>query len=285
MQTWTGLTLALCSAIAVNWAYTREHAAVASMPSLSPRHPIRSLTVALQSRFWLIGFGVETSGWLLYVAAVRLAPLALVQAVCASGIAVLALVSSHGRPSALAPNERLGVLIAFAGLVLLAISLIAPHEGGRTPDRYAVVLWLGASFGVALALIGANARMPGAAALGLASGLLFAAGDISTKVVVLGGAWLIALISLVVCYAVGTSVLQAAFQRGNALTAAGIATLTTNAVPIAAGLVLFREPLPDGIYGTLRIAAFASLVIGATVLADLRGPRSGEAPTRGLASG
>ena len=45
------------------------------------------------------------------------------------------------------------------------------------------------------------------------------------------------LLSLVVSYAAGTSVLQAAFQHGSALTAAGIATLVTNAVPIAAGFV------------------------------------------------
>ena len=53
--------------------------------------------------------------------------------------------------------------------------------------------------------------------------------------------WLAALASLVVAYAVGTSVLQWAYQRGDALTAAGLATMATNAVPIAAGFVLFGE--------------------------------------------
>jgi hypothetical protein len=104
----------------------------------------------------------------------------------------------------------------------------------------------------------------------MAAGLLFAAGDISTKLVVAGGGWLFAIIALIACYGLGTSVLQSAFQHGGALMAAGVATLTTNAVPIAAGLVLFREPLPGGINGVLRIAAFASLVLGAAVLADPR---------------
>jgi hypothetical protein len=39
----------------------------------------------------VIGFATETAGWLVYVVALVLAPLSLVQAVSASGIAVLAL--------------------------------------------------------------------------------------------------------------------------------------------------------------------------------------------------
>ncbi|HUZ82893.1 MAG TPA: hypothetical protein VMU73_11680, partial [Gaiellaceae bacterium] len=59
-----------------------------------------------------------------------------------------------------------------------------------------------------------------------------------------------------------------AFQHGNALTAAGMATLTTNAVPIAAGVVLFREGIPAGARGVMQVAAFATLVAGATLLND-----------------
>jgi hypothetical protein len=68
-------------------------------------------------------------------------------------------------------------------------------------------------------------------------------------------------------------VLQAAFQHGSALTAAGIATLVTNAVPIAAGFVLFDEALPPGIRGALQIAAFASIVASAGLLGSPAAPR------------
>ena len=49
-----------------------------------------------RDRRWLIAFGAETAGWLMYVAALRLAPLALVQAVAASGVAVLAFATAQG---------------------------------------------------------------------------------------------------------------------------------------------------------------------------------------------
>ena len=139
------------------------------------------------------------------------------------------------------------------------------------------MLWLGASAGAGVALILVPVRFSRAAALGLAAGLLFADGDISAKLVVAGGFWLLALLSLVACYAAGTSVLQAAFQHGSALTAAGIATLVTNAVPIAAGFLLFDEALPPGARGALQIAAFASIVASAGLLGRSATTRSGKA--------
>ena len=60
--------------------------------------------------------------------------------------------------------------------------------------------------------------------------------------------------------------LQAGFQRGGALTTAGLATLLTNALPIAAGMIVFAEPLPGGWIGAIRIVAFAAVIAGAVLL-------------------
>ena len=96
MTVWIGLALAFVSAITVNWAYSREHDAVnEGLPPLSAQRPVASARALIGNRDWLVGFGGETIGWLIYVAALRLAPLALVQAVTASGIAALALIQSR----------------------------------------------------------------------------------------------------------------------------------------------------------------------------------------------
>jgi drug/metabolite transporter (DMT)-like permease len=267
MQTSIGLVLAFVSAVAVNWAYTREHDAVSAMPSFSRRQPRRFVSLLLADRGWLLGFGTESAGWLVYVAALRLAPIALVQAICASGIAVLAFATARGHPSRLGRHEQIAVLVAFAGLVLLALSLVGTSQADRPPDGVAVTIWLAGSAGAALMLAGSRLRLARGASLGLAAGLLFAGGDMSAKLVVYGGVWFAAVISLIVCYALGTSVLQGAFRHTDALTAAGLATLATNAVPIAAGFVVFGEQLPDGAKGTLQVAAFASLIVSAAFLA------------------
>jgi len=67
-------------------------------------------------------------------------------------------------------------------------------------------------------------------------------------------------------YGTGTSVLQSAYQRGDALTAAGTATMVTNAVPMTAGFVLFGEALPQGTRAVLQVAAFACLVMSGALL-------------------
>ena len=51
-----------------------------------------------RDRRWLAAFAAETAGWLTCVAALRLAPLALVQAVTASGVAVLAFAAAGTCP-------------------------------------------------------------------------------------------------------------------------------------------------------------------------------------------
>jgi hypothetical protein len=264
-----GLTLAFISALAVNWAYAREHDAAAAMPRFSPRQPLRFLSLLLGNHAWLIAFATETAGWLIYVAALRLAPISLVQAICASGIGMLAFASAQGHPTRLARHEQLAVAVAFAGLLLLALSLVDTHQTDHAPNWTTAALWLGASTTVALTLAKARIGLARGPALGLAAGLLFAGGDISAKLVVYGGVWLAAMSALIVCYALGTSILQGAFQHADALTGAGLATLATNAVPIAAGFVVFGEQLPNGTKGTLQTAAFASLVASAAILARI----------------
>ena len=75
----------------------------------------------------------------------------------------------------------------------------------------------------------ARLKISHAATLGLAAGLLFSGGDISAKLIVYGGTWLLALVPVVVFYALGSIQLQSAFQHGGAVTAAGIATWNVSA--------------------------------------------------------
>ena len=74
-------------------------------------------------------------------------------------------------------------------------------------------------------------------------------------------------------YSLGTAFLQLGYQKGGALTVAGLATLLTNALPIAAGTVALGEPVPSGVFGGVRILAFAAVTLGAILLARPdRGP-------------
>jgi hypothetical protein len=69
------------------------------------------------------------------------------------------------------------------------------------------------------------------------------------------------------CQGLAFVALQLGFQRGGALATAGVATLFTNALPILAGVVVYHELLPAGIFGVVRALAFAAVILGAAILA------------------
>jgi hypothetical protein len=116
---------------------------------------------------------------------------------------------------------------------------------------------------------------------GIAGGLMFSCGDISTKVATQGGVRLAFAVLAIAGYVLGTSLLQIGYQHGAALTIAGIATLLTNALPIAAGPVLLHETFPGGGLGVLRVIAFGTVVAGAVLLArPQRAPVQAQTPAR-----
>jgi hypothetical protein len=267
-STIVALGLALASTVLINLAYLREHDAAAALPILSVRRPLHSARTLLTDRSWLLGFAMESAGFLLYVAALALASLALVQSVAAGGIGVLAYLSSRvtGRP--LSTRERYGVLLSVLGLIALGVSLAGGSAEGEEGALAAIVLWLGATAAAAVLVVAFGRKVLGVAvAEGIAGGLFFALGDVSTKVATEGGARVVFVVPLIIGYALGTWLLQLGYQRGGALTVAGLATLLTNAVPIAAGTIVLDEPVPSGAYGGLRILAFAAVTAGAILLA------------------
>lgn len=283
-ETGIGLALTLASAGALNWAYLTEHSAASKLPRLSVRQPMRSLRMLLSNRRWLMGFTTEGVAWGLYVTALAYAPLALVQATSAGGIGVLAVLASRLTRVRLQLRERLGVWIAIAGLGLLGLSLAGGTQGGSHGAWLSVLGWCAASIVFAVLAVRVGSRRLGTGpAYGVATGILFAAGDVTSKTVVSGGTRLVFVPAMLAAYAFGTIVLQLGFQHGGALATAGTATLFTNALPIAAGMTIFGEPLPGGALGALRVLAFGAVVVGAVALARPEKSSTEEADEAALA--
>ena len=265
-----GLALALASAFALNWGWVAQHAASGGLPPLALRHPVRSLLSLVRDRGWLTGLAVGAAGWAFYVVALALAPLSLVQATSAGGMGALAFLARR-RGAEISRRQWAAVAVAGLGLVLLGASLAGGTTSAGRASWVAVAVWLGVS-----AVVAAVAALPGAvvlaggAGLGVASGVLYAAGDVATKTVVDGGSWwriggFVA--ALIVAHSTGAVCLQFGFQRGDALATAGTSTLLTNAVPIVAGIVLFSEHPPGGVLGGIRVLAFVCVVVAAGLLA------------------
>jgi len=268
-----GLGLALLGAVLIDGGYALQHSSASRLPRLSLRRPLHSFLLLLRSGPWSLGFSGGLGGWALYVAALRLAPLSLVQAVSAGGVAVLAL--GLGR---LARSELVGIGAALAGLLLLGLSL-GSHDAGSHGSAVAVVAWVVGSllFAGTAALVGRTGAW-----LGAAAGVLYAAGDVATKAAVGGGRPAFVPV-LLACHGLAFVCLQLAFQQGSRLATAGLAVLCTNALPIAAGTLLFAETPPAGWRGVDRVVAFALVVVGAVALS--RPPSAGRSrPSPGRAA-
>ena len=260
-----GLLLALGSAAALNWGFFTQHGAASSLPPLSVRRPLHSLGLLFSNLRWLAGFVAGLGGWALYVVALMLAPLSLVQAVSAGGIGLLALLVERTTGVRLSRREWTGVAVSLVGLLLLGISLVGHSTTGRHGSADAVGLWIAVSLVVAAL---AAARVPGGVGFGIAAGVLYAAGDVATKAAVGGGLAVAFVVAVLACHGLAFVALQLGFQRGGALATAGVSTLFTNALPILAGMVLFHEGLPGGVLGVLRVVAFAGVAVGAALLAS-----------------
>ncbi len=278
-STAVALALAAGSTTLTNLAYLREHDAAASLPCLSMRRPLHSLRLLLTSRGWLLGFAMESAGFALYAAALALASLAVVQSIGAGGIGLLGYVSARVSGRRLDRRHLGAVTLSVLGLAALGTSLAKASGQGAHGSTLAIVAWLGATAAVALVALALGRRLrAGAVADGIAGGLFFSIGDISTKLATQGGARFAFVVTLVIGYTLGTSLLQLGYQRGGALTVAGLATLLTNALPIAAGTLVLHEPVPSGIFGVLRVFAFAAVTVSAILLAAPDPPGSGPSP-------
>lgn len=272
MRLAAGLLLALLSTAALGYGFYLQHKAAGSLPALTVRHPVSSLRVLFAHWKWLAGFAIGLGGWALYIVAVGLAPLALVQATLAGGVGFLALFVQRGG-GRLSRPERLAVAASVAGLALLGLSLLGGVRQPGPAGWAAPLGWVLASALLA-AVTAAPARTllrPGAG-LAVSAGLLYAAGDVATKAAVGGTnpAWLFAAL-IPACHGLAFVALQLAFQRGTAMATAGVSSLLTNVLPIIAGLTIFAEPVPGGIAGLSRTLGFAGAVLGAALLAGRAG--------------
>jgi hypothetical protein len=263
------LVLAAASAAALNWGFFAQHQAASSgIPELSLRRPLASLASLFSNPRWLMGFIVGLGGWALYVAALRFGPLSLVQAVSAGGVGLLALLVSRISHVVLSRREWTGVWLAMVGLLLLGVSLIGKSGGDRHAHWTIVALWVGGSAALAGYFAGPGTRsLAAGAGYGVAAGTLYAAGDVATKASVAGGVAAGFIVVVLACHGGAFVVLQLGFQRGGAIATVGVSTLFTNALPIAAGMLVFQERLPAGGLGVVRLVAFATVVVGAALLA------------------
>ena len=174
----------------LNGSHLLQHAGSRAAPALSLRRPVATLAGLLRSRWWLVGAVMGLVGSVLHVAALAHAPLSLVQAFAAGGLALTVPVAARAFGERLGRSELLAVAVLIAGLLALGLgagSLVVDAVPARALAFAVVIAALGAG---ALAMLRPGRRR--AHLLGAAGGVLYGASDAATKAVTMTHGGLIA---------------------------------------------------------------------------------------------
>ena len=238
-----GLLLALGSAALINIGFLLQHRGLHHHPAggLAPR--LRSV---IREPVWLAG---QVTGWVGFIAqivAVAIAPLSLVQAFAAGGLALSVPIASRLFHHRITRAQVLAVLVMAAGLAVLPIG-VAHTRDHLDPDALTYALGGGALAACAMwALRTGWARA-------IVAGLFYGIADAAIKAVSLH--WhhhgLHALLSgWTPIAAVGTFLgflaFQAALEHDDAVAAISLMTALTALVALGCGLLAFAETLGRG---------------------------------------
>ena len=272
-----GIGLLLLCALLTNVAFLCEHRGAVAAPPVSAVRPWASIKGLFASRWWTIGWAIGFVAWVLHVAALAVAPLSLVQAVIAGGLALIAGPAQRWFGIELGRREWLGLMLSAAGLAFLIATAAAEQRASSSYSTSAMLGFELVALAVGVTLLvsgreGGHAARCGAM-MGIAAGLLIGVSDVSIKALtdsvpgdplaVLSPWSAIALIaSLCALYA-----LARALQIGGAIQVIALSSIAANLAAISGGVLVFGDSIgSDPLSITARVAAFATVIAAAGLI-------------------
>jgi hypothetical protein len=271
----TGLVMALVCAFTSMVGFLLKHRGAVESAPVELRRPVGSSLALFRSRWYTLGILVALGSWGFHVAALSLAPISLVQSVIAGGLVLLTFVADRMFGFTVTRREWIGVALTAAGLAFLAATLestgSSAHSGFET---WTLVVYVGgaAALGLLAAAVAARSSTRGGALLAVSAGLIWSASDISIKALSHslddGLAVVLHPLSLVILVAslVGLSISARSLQVGKAVPVIALTSAAANICTIAAGPIVFGEPLPEDAAGfALRVLAFVLVIVAAAL--------------------
>ncbi|MGA2009882.1 MAG: hypothetical protein ABSH51_05000 [Solirubrobacteraceae bacterium] len=282
-----GLLLGVLTAVGSVAGFLYKFRGARQAPAVQLRRPLHSTVELFRSPVYSLGIGIALASWGVHVGALALAPISLVQSVIAGGLVLLTFVADRWFGIEVTRRQWICVALTAAGLAFLAATLSG--DGGSAHSRYvpstlAVFLAVVGAAGLLLAL-----RPTRPAWLAVSAGLLWATSDTSIKalsshlgslgigVVVHPLAFVILVASLV-----GLLISARSLQLGDAVPMIALTSAAANLTTIAAGPIVFAEPLPSSRLGlAARLLAFGFVIVAAALTpppATDRSPSSAAPP-------
>jgi multidrug transporter EmrE-like cation transporter len=285
-----GILLALACAFVSNLGFFFKHRGACECAKVDIRHPLRTARNLYSSKWFAIGMAIATSAWIFHVAALAVAPISVVQVVLAGGVVMIGVMADRLFGVSVGNRQWWGLALTCAGLILLAVTFPGSHHPGAhssfsTP---AMIAFEAGLFGIGgLLIMGPRVGAPiehHGVMLGAAAGVLFGVSDVAIKALtgiagseglmgVAASPWLGVTIaaSVVAFYSSARGL-----QEGDAVPVIAITGTAANVASIAAGIIVFGDPLPGSTVGIVLQGLAFVLIIIASALTPA--PRAASAP-------
>jgi drug/metabolite transporter (DMT)-like permease len=266
-----GLLLALITSLMSVVGFFLKHAGAVAAPAVEWRRPWASTVALFKVPVYTLGCVVATTSWGFHVGALALAPISVVQSVIAGGLVFVTVLAGRVFHQPVTRREWIGVALTAAGLAFLAATLDGTTDSAHADyDELTLLLAVGAATVAGGALAYRTRTGP---PLAVAAGLMWAGSDVTIKALSgktddLGIGVLIHPFALVILLLslVGLLISARSLQLGPVVSVIALTSATANALTIAAGPAIFKEPLPDDTGALLiRLAAFALVVAAASL--------------------
>ena len=267
-----GLLMAFITALMSVVGFFLKYRGAVAAPAVEWRRPLASTVALFRSPVYTLGCVVATTSWGFHVAALALAPISIVQSVIAGGLVLVTVVGSRLFGEEVTRREWIGVALTAAGLAFLAATLEGTGDSAHADyGGWALVLFVGLATLAGIALV--VARGGGGLALAIAAGLMWAGSDVTIKALSgkteeLGLAVVVHPFALVILVLSLTGLLVSArsLQIGPVVPVIAFTSTTANVLTIAAGPIVFGEPLPAEPFElALRLLAFVLVVTAAAL--------------------
>lgn len=283
-----GILFGFVSALASSAGFLMRHRGANTAPDIDLHRPLHSVVALFKERWWALGYAVALAAWLLHVAALKFAPLSLVQASLASSFVFLGVIADRWFGQEVDRRQWTGIGLAACGMALLGVTVAGSQPDGSESD-YALAAAIAVEAGLVACGVGLiaarrsrRAREQRGVRLAAAAGLLFTVTHIAVKALsgtisvsdpsTLLTPWIPLLLAAFVAAFFASA---RSLQIGNAVAVISVTSATSNVSAIFAGVVVFGDPVGDNAaIIALRMLAFVFVVVAAMLMpAPLRAAR------------
>lgn len=261
------IIIALTGTIILNLGFALQKAEVTNLPAISAKDIRNTIMSFLGCKKWLLGTGMTSSGFILFLIAVSMAPLSLIAPLTNVGILVIVFLAIFHFKEKLLKFEYLAFFSVLAGVFIISLSSSNTINSStfNNLDLFIPVLL------IILFLIGLGIihyfwfpKKLGSL-LGLVSGITGGLGAVLTKALTLvfhiPEEFIIYLILFAIFQGISFVAMQSAFQKERAIIIVPLFNSFTTIIPIIFGVFTFKE-----IVTLMQIIGILLILLGSSLL-------------------